>query len=122
MDGYTTNGHVGHGYPAPEKKARTGASFVSLNWGERRCHANIFQWRQQFSAKLVSASLFFSREEPRMHVHVSHSDGEAKFWLEPQIALAQSVGLNDRLLRQAQALIEGHEHDIRSAWQQHFGS
>ncbi|MEW9897534.1 DUF4160 domain-containing protein [Chitinivorax sp. PXF-14] len=65
---------------------------------------------------------FFSREEPRMHVHVSHSDGEAKFWLEPQIALAQSIGLNDRLLRQAQALIEVHEHDIRSAWQQHFGS
>jgi len=22
---------------------------------------------------------FFSREEPRMHVHVSHPDGEAKF-------------------------------------------
>lgn len=24
---------------------------------------------------------FFSREEPRMHVHVSHADGEAEFWL-----------------------------------------
>jgi len=29
---------------------------------------------------------FFSREEPRIHVHVSHPDGEAKFWLTPQIA------------------------------------
>jgi len=26
---------------------------------------------------------FFSREEPRMHVHVRTPDGEAKFWLEP---------------------------------------
>jgi Domain of unknown function (DUF4160) len=35
---------------------------------------------------------FFSREEPRMHVHVSYPDGEAKFWLQPEIALAESVG------------------------------
>jgi hypothetical protein len=28
---------------------------------------------------------FFLREEPRMHVHVAHTDGEAKFWLEPHI-------------------------------------
>ncbi len=64
---------------------------------------------------------FFSREEPRMHVHVSHSDGEAKFWREPDIALAQSIGLNERLLRQAKTLIEEHQNDIRSAWQHHFG-
>ena len=56
-----------------------------------------------------------------MHVHVSHSDGEAKFWLEPDIALAQSIGLNERLLRQAKTLIEEHQNDIRSAWQHHFG-
>ena len=28
---------------------------------------------------------FFSREEPRMHVHVHCADGEAKFWLEPAV-------------------------------------
>jgi len=31
---------------------------------------------------------FFSREERRIHVHVQHPDGEAKFWLEPRIELA----------------------------------
>ncbi|HUE89763.1 MAG TPA: DUF4160 domain-containing protein, partial [Vicinamibacterales bacterium] len=25
---------------------------------------------------------FFSREEPRAHVHVQHAEGEAKFWIE----------------------------------------
>ena len=65
---------------------------------------------------------FFSREEPRAHVHVQHASGEAKFWLEPQIALAQNIGLSGKSLRQAQTLIEEHEHDIRTAWQQHFGS
>ena len=63
---------------------------------------------------------FFSREESRMHVHVSHSDGEAKFWLEPSVEYAQSVGLNDRQLRQIRELIEGHEHEIRSSWKKHF--
>jgi hypothetical protein len=28
---------------------------------------------------------FFSLEEPRVHVHVLSPDGEAKFWIEPQI-------------------------------------
>jgi len=35
---------------------------------------------------------FFSREELRMHV-LTHTDGEAKYWLEPSIALAQNFGL-----------------------------
>lgn len=65
---------------------------------------------------------FFSREEPRMHIHVSHSDGEAKFWLEPIVALAQSIGLSERQLKQAHKLIEENEDAIRSAWLQHFGS
>ena len=31
---------------------------------------------------------FFSREEPRVQVHVYTPDGEAKFWLEPTVELA----------------------------------
>jgi hypothetical protein len=31
-----------------------------------------------------------SREETRRHVHVQTPDGEAKFWLEPEIQLAQN--------------------------------
>lgn len=65
---------------------------------------------------------FFSREEPRMHVHVHCSDGEAKFWIEPAIELAQNFGMNERQVRAALTLVEVHEHEIRSAWQQHFGT
>jgi len=32
---------------------------------------------------------FSSREEPRMHVHVYHAEGEAKFWLEPRLSSPQ---------------------------------
>ena len=65
---------------------------------------------------------FFSREETRMHVHVQAPEGEAKFWLEPAIELAQNYGLNERQLRSAKALIEAHENDIRTSWKKHFGS
>lgn len=65
---------------------------------------------------------FFSREEPRIHVHVAHPDGEAKFWLTPAVHLATSVGLNQRQLREAQSVIETHLGEITDAWHRHFGA
>jgi len=63
---------------------------------------------------------FFSREETRPHVYVSGADGEAKFWLEPHIVLAQNHGLSRLQLRSVEALIRTHEDTIRIAWRQHF--
>jgi len=57
-----------------------------------------------------------------MHVHVTCADGEAKFWIEPAIELAQNHGLDDRQLKLAAFLVRGHEEQIRSAWAAHFGS
>lgn len=62
---------------------------------------------------------FFSREEPRMHVHAPN--GEAKFWMEPTIELAESIGLKTRELNRSLKLVQGHEREIREAWQTHFG-
>lgn len=64
---------------------------------------------------------FFSREELRMHIHVVCPDGEAKFWLEPTIALAQNRGLSSIQIREAQALMEAHADECRSSWKSHFG-
>lgn len=64
---------------------------------------------------------FFSREEPRIHVHVAHPDGEAKFWLTPQVALADHTGLSATQLRQAGAIVNAHLKEIENAWRQHFG-
>ena len=63
---------------------------------------------------------FFSREEPRMHVHVHHQTGEAKIWLEPEIAVAENYGLSQRRLAAALRLVQEHEDEIRAAWQTHF--
>ena len=55
-----------------------------------------------------------------MHVHVQAQSGEAKFWLEPAIELAQYVGLSQREIDEALRIVQEHEHDIRSAWRKHF--
>jgi hypothetical protein len=65
---------------------------------------------------------FFSREEPRIHVHVYCSQGEAKFWIEPEIELEDNYGLRGPDLQTARRLIEEHEDEIRDAWDKHFGS
>ena len=63
---------------------------------------------------------FFSREEKRMHVHVYGGDGEAKFWLEPEIELARNYGLSRLQLKQIEEIIEDHYNELTSAWQKHF--
>ncbi len=63
---------------------------------------------------------FFSREESRIHVHVAHSDGEAKFWLTPDVTLATSTGLTPRQLNEAKLVVQTHLKEINDAWIHHF--
>lgn len=56
-----------------------------------------------------------------MHIHVASSVGEAKFWIEPDIALAVNHGLPPQELGELKNIIKAHEQDIRNAWQRHFG-
>jgi len=63
---------------------------------------------------------FFSREEKRPHVHVSCQNGEAKFWLEPVVALSQHWKLSKSQLRELQKIIEERADEITKAWKKHF--
>jgi hypothetical protein len=65
---------------------------------------------------------FFSREEERMHIHVECSDGEAKFWLVPEIELVQAYGVSQKQIREMQKQIEEHINEIKVHWTQHFRS
>ncbi len=55
-----------------------------------------------------------------MHIHVDSSVGEAKYWMEPAIELAQSYRLSKQELNRIRKLIEEHEDVIRSSWNSHF--
>lgn len=63
---------------------------------------------------------FFSREESRMHIHILSPDGEAKFWIEPVVALADYSGLSDRQIRELAKVVEKHAKEITKAWKAHF--
>ena len=55
-----------------------------------------------------------------MHVHVLSADGEAKFWLEPEIELAKNCHYNRKQLKEIEVLVEAHYDELISAWKQHF--
>ena len=57
-----------------------------------------------------------------MHVHVTHADGEAKFWIEPEIEVAMNQGLSQKQVNDALALVRTHREEIVHAWHTHFGN
>jgi len=57
-----------------------------------------------------------------MHVHISCGNGEAKFWLEPIVALAKNYGLTPKQLKDVQKIVEVKNREITNAWKKHFRS
>lgn len=66
--------------------------------------------------------LFFSREESRIHIHVSSPEGEAKFWITPEVSLAKNFGFSRNQIAELKKVVEEHTDDIKNAWREHFGS
>ena len=56
-----------------------------------------------------------------MHVHVMSGQGEAKYWLEPQLELAKNHKLTRIELREIEQIIEAHFDELKVAWNAHFG-
>jgi len=48
-------------------------------------------------------------------------NGEAKFWLDPQIELAKNYKLSAKELAEAEAIIHEHILQFIQAWEEHFG-
>jgi hypothetical protein len=61
---------------------------------------------------------FFSREKSRMHIHVLTPDGEAKFWMAPDIELATTIKLKAKELNRLKKIVEEHRDEIIRTWQQ----
>ena len=66
---------------------------------------------------------FYSNEgNPResMHIHVRSPDGEAKFWLTPEVYLADSDGFDARTLRELQGVVTSNKALFERTWHEHF--
>ena len=66
---------------------------------------------------------FYSNEgnplEP-LHIHVIKGEKVAKFWVEPEIAVAQNYGMNSSELTKLGEIINKHKELIREFWDEHF--
>ncbi|MBN2561444.1 MAG: DUF4160 domain-containing protein [Phycisphaerae bacterium] len=68
---------------------------------------------------------FYSNEgEPRepLHIHVRKGDAVAKFWLEPEPAVAESYGMSAHELRDLLDVAAKHKKTIERYWNEYFGS
>lgn len=67
---------------------------------------------------------FYSNEgiprEP-LHIHVRRGSDIAKFWLEPQIAVAESYGLSPAELRELSSVVSENRDRIERYWNEYFG-
>ena len=66
---------------------------------------------------------FYSNEgSPRepAHIHVMGAGGEAKLWLRPEVAIAESQGLDARALRRLCGVVEERREMIERAWHDYF--
>ncbi|MBU4305355.1 MAG: DUF4160 domain-containing protein [Candidatus Omnitrophica bacterium] len=64
---------------------------------------------------------FLSNEENRIHIHVECEDGEAKFWIEPIVALVVYYELKPYQLNEIQRIVEKHKDEIIKKWKEYFG-
>jgi hypothetical protein len=64
---------------------------------------------------------FNSREETRRHIHVSTSDGTAKIWIEPSIALSDFYNMTSGELTEILKIVEENRNDFIEKWNRHFG-
>ncbi|MBK8575625.1 MAG: DUF4160 domain-containing protein [Elusimicrobia bacterium] len=53
-------------------------------------------------------------------MHITCPEGQAKFWLEPIVSLAHFHGLQARILKQLQSIVEARHNEILRAWKKHF--
>ena len=75
----------------------------------------VFHRESSYSFKI------FSNEELRMHIHVIRDDKEAKFWLEPEVEVAENFGFKAHELRKIQEIVESHATDFQAQYRQHIG-
>ena len=55
-----------------------------------------------------------------MHVHVQISDGTAKFWLEPIVALATYYNFSTKEIKEAANIVEEKQNEFKNSWKKHF--
>ena len=63
----------------------------------------------------------YSNEEERKHIHVIKAGNEAKFWLEPDIELANNYGFSDKDIKNITQIILKYGDEFKRKFTEHIG-
>ena len=63
----------------------------------------------------------YSNEELRMHIHVVKAETEAKYWLEPDIELAENFGFSSKELSFIEKILKENGDDFKIKFARHTG-
>ena len=63
----------------------------------------------------------YSNEELRMHILVVKAENEAKYWLEPDIELAENFGFSSKELSFIEKILKENGDDFKIKFARHTG-
>lgn len=63
----------------------------------------------------------YSNEEERKHVHVIKAENEAKFWLEPNITLANNYGFSDKEIKNITKIVLKYGNEFKRQFEEPIG-
>ena len=64
--------------------------------------------------------MFYSNDHEPIHVHVVKGGAEARFPVQPEVALLDNKGLKPAELKLAEAIIEENREIITARWNEFF--
>ncbi len=62
----------------------------------------------------------YFNEETRMHIHVLKAENEARYWLVPNVELAENFGFNTKELSGKKIIVENGD-DFKVKFARHIG-
>ena len=63
----------------------------------------------------------FSNEEARIHIHIIKAEIEAKYWLEPDMELAENYGFNNKELSFIEKILTEYGDYFKVKFTRHVG-
>lgn len=63
----------------------------------------------------------YSNEKDSMHIHILKDGKSAKFWLEPEIELANNSGFTEVQLNEIERIVKIYANNFRKQFKEHIG-
>jgi len=63
---------------------------------------------------------FYSNDHEPIHIHIENADGKAKFTIDTEVKLIENIGIKQKDIRLAEAIIEENKENFTREWVDFF--